>query len=427
MQRVLIFAYHFPPYNAVSSQRPWSWYIDFHKHGLWPVIVTRKWDDKIQSELDYAKADEGRNTIIEETKAGTIIRVPTQPNLRDKVITRFGMNRFSLFRKLLSTFYLFAGYFPAFDRSYPLFKEAKRYVRQNPIDCIMATGGPFVQFRYASKLSKVFGIPWIADYRDNWSGVNNDSIEMLNSLYNTYLKSLEARSIHNASAVTVASPTYLPTIKKVGREELPMSIVYNGYQELQLEDYYQLPADQSEFRIVYAGKLYNDQHIEIFLQGLGEYLSVAKVSDVKLYFVGSSFHSYIEKRIEQFKHAFPAVIEFCERMSYQDLMVFLRQSHVLLLLSDGKPFWLRAKLFDYLGVGRPVLMVPSDNGIMKEILQDSKQGAICSAPHEVLDYLNVQYNLFQEGKTPSYTPSDKYNRAVQTKRLAQVMKDVINL
>ena len=49
-------------------------------------------------------------------------------------------------------------------------KAAEDYLATNKIDCILATGDPFVLFHYAKKaLRKKHNVPWIADYRDPWS------------------------------------------------------------------------------------------------------------------------------------------------------------------------------------------------------------------------------------------------------------------
>ena len=56
MKKVLILAYDFPPYVSVGGLRPYSWYKYFKEFGLYPVIVTRQWDNQYGNHLDYIAA-----------------------------------------------------------------------------------------------------------------------------------------------------------------------------------------------------------------------------------------------------------------------------------------------------------------------------------------------------------------------------------
>lgn len=46
MKKVLILAYDFPPYVSVGGLRPYSWYKYFKEFGLYPIVVTRQWENK---------------------------------------------------------------------------------------------------------------------------------------------------------------------------------------------------------------------------------------------------------------------------------------------------------------------------------------------------------------------------------------------
>ena len=55
------------------------------------------------------------------------------------------------------------------DHTRELFYEADNYLSKNKVDFIIATGEPWVSFRYAHLLSKKHNIPWASDYRDGWN------------------------------------------------------------------------------------------------------------------------------------------------------------------------------------------------------------------------------------------------------------------
>jgi len=165
--KVLIFAHDFPPLTSIGAMRPESWFNYFKGFGLYPIIVTRNWGSKPNSYLDYYKGSDTNITEIEETEKGTIIKAPFRPNLRDRLIVK---NKFSFFRKILSALLEYFKYRTFFaDNTRELYHEADKYIENNKIDFILATGEPWVCFRYAHLLSKKYNIPWSSDYRDGWN------------------------------------------------------------------------------------------------------------------------------------------------------------------------------------------------------------------------------------------------------------------
>lgn len=152
-----LLAYDFPPLNSIGAKRPWSWYRYPPEFGYHPVVVTRQWDESAAS----------KDVVVESDGRSTIIRVPYQPNLRDRMLARFGEQRFSLLRRMLTAYYSIAQYFTFMgDNRAGIYQAASEQLQKHPCHAIIATGEPFVLFRYAKKLGERFNIPWVADYRD---------------------------------------------------------------------------------------------------------------------------------------------------------------------------------------------------------------------------------------------------------------------
>ena len=68
MKKILILAYDFPPYISAGSLRPYSWYESLHEFGVYPVVITRQWDNKYGNHLDYVAHSGSAQTIIEENE-----------------------------------------------------------------------------------------------------------------------------------------------------------------------------------------------------------------------------------------------------------------------------------------------------------------------------------------------------------------------
>jgi hypothetical protein len=169
LKKILILAYDFPPYVSVGGLRPYSWYKYLHEYGVHPVVITRQWSNKFGNYLDYIAPGESDDTIVETLNDSTLIKTPYRPNLANKLMIKHGESKFKFIRKLISGFYEISQFILPIGPKSNLYFEAKKYLSSNKVDVIIATGDPFILFGYASKLSKKFKTPWIADYRDPWS------------------------------------------------------------------------------------------------------------------------------------------------------------------------------------------------------------------------------------------------------------------
>src|SRR5207253_10702496 len=106
-----------------------------------------------------------------------------------------------------------------------LYAGAGGYLARRPVDVILATGEPFVLFKYGSQLSREFGIPWVADYRDAWTQDMRRTRSRLSGSWNAHL---ETSITKNVSAVTTVSEFIRGQIASL-IPNTPIYIVSNGY------------------------------------------------------------------------------------------------------------------------------------------------------------------------------------------------------
>ena len=167
MKKVLILAYDFPPYVSVGGLRPSYWYENFKEMGLFPIVITRNWNPIHGNALDYIQPSKTKEIEIEETGKGILIKTPYKATLSNRLTLKGKKDPISNLLKKTSTGWNEIGqWFLPIGTKYELYKAAKNFLKDNKVDVIIATGDPFILFKYASKLSKKFNIPWVADYRD---------------------------------------------------------------------------------------------------------------------------------------------------------------------------------------------------------------------------------------------------------------------
>ncbi|MGC9331194.1 MAG: glycosyltransferase [Bacteroidales bacterium] len=252
MKKVLILAYDFPPYVSVGGLRPYAWYKYFHEFGLYPVVVTRQWGNQYGNHLDYIAPGESNKTIIEKSKTSTIIRTPYKPNLSNRLLLKYGEKRFRLLRKAITAYYEFMQFLFFVGPKAGLYRGAKQYLKQNGVDAIIATGEPFILFKYASALSKKFHIPWVADYRDPWTSYKTRSSTLFSRQWNAFF---EKKYLANVHCITTVSDFCRHQIGHLIKNK-PIHIIQNGYilpDKLKQDT---TSSDTGSLSIAFAGSIY---------------------------------------------------------------------------------------------------------------------------------------------------------------------------
>ncbi|MHC1706163.1 MAG: hypothetical protein AB9842_01440 [Bacteroidales bacterium] len=422
MIRVLILAYDFTPLASAGAQRPYSWFRYLKDYQVYPVIVTRHWDDVSVDARSFVKASESEETIIDVSEPGTIIRTPYFPNFRDKLILKYGENKWKLLRKILSFILsVLKFYFIKFDNTIRIFHAADSYLKSNKCDFIIATGEPFVLFKHAFILSRKHNIPYVLDYRDGWTDsidltVNQKKFRLLNKLL---FRHLEKKYLKGAAFITVASSSYINRLKNIYNNKF--FEILNGYFE---EDYLDLKIKKnSQFTVTYSGKIYQFQPLEEFLEVLNKMSEYFPGQKIKINFIGGVNDEVLIRRIKKYLLQSELEIVLLPRLNYKKYAGFICASDLLLLLSDDTGGWLNAKLFDYLAARKNIVLFKSDNNIMHQIISDCYAGYICNDTNELFYRLKLLFSEYSKdgSLTCNSRGFEKYKRSVQVEKLAKLL------
>jgi glycosyltransferase involved in cell wall biosynthesis len=423
LKKALILAYDFPPYNSIGGQRPNAWLKYFNEFGIYPIVVTRHWDLPIAKPEDCYLPSVNRSVEEEEADSGTIIRVPFNPNVRDKLIFKTGMLANSA-RKVLSLAQLISEHRLAyFDNKRTLYEGAREFLQKNKVDVIIATGEPFILFTYANKLSTEFGIPWIGDYRDGWStNYNLNTTGIVGKFQQWVMKQAEEKVIAKSILLTTAAPSFSQEIARLSNRKVEaIPVIYNGYFEEKFGNWTNLPL-KNKFSIAHAGTLYSFQRVETFLSGLNLFLKQNPSAEVDITFYGLNFYP---AQIQRVTDAAGSVdVKFTDKLPHDEMLKELASSHFQLLLATPEKHQIYAKVFDYIATGRPILMVENDNGPLEGILKKHQNATILSSAETVADYIKELFFSSDKQSTVVNT-DDTFTRRNQTRRFAEIILKAI--
>jgi hypothetical protein len=441
MKKLLILAYDFPPYVSVGGLRPYNWHQYIKEFGVEPIVITRQWANTHGNHLDYISPGISPLVIEEKSDRGTIFRTPYHPNLSNRLLLKYGDSRFKVIRKLISGYYEFAQFlFPIGPKS-GLYDYARKYLKENKVDAIIATGDPFVLFSYASKLSKEFDIPWIADYRDTWVQDKTRSGNRFTKGWNSFFERKFLRDVH--SICTVSN-----FIVKQLQQNLPdkkYEIVLNGFNPDVMQSAGAIEQQNEVFTISFAGTIYKWHPIMSFLKVCNDLLESKQLKRIHLRFYGVNNSAEIKEAIQKNFTALSDQVSIFPKTANEELVKKMAESNAFLLFNDYSI--LGTKIFTYLGIRRKIILCYTDDQdstnlknrhynlqefeseskqLQADLLQETDAGVVVkNEAHLTQVLIDLNDEFMRTGKIAcESTGIEKYSRKMQVKHLASLIENL---
>jgi glycosyltransferase involved in cell wall biosynthesis len=264
---------------------------------------------------------------------------------------RYGDKKFILIRRLISFYYEVFQFIFRVGPKKNLFLEADKYLKNNKVDFILATGEPFVLFHYANKLSEKYNIPWIGDYRDPWS-LNTENL--VSPLLKLWFDFQEKSLLKKMNLIITVSDYMAKKIDYYNSNEVPIEIIPNGYDSDSIEWIKSIAQNGDRLTLSFAGIIYPYHPYHDFLKTLEDFSLANSNFQFNLNFYGVNIENDLKLLINK---EFPRMKEstkFFPKLPNQKLLVELARSNVLILFNDYS--FLGTKIYDYLGVNRLILL-----------------------------------------------------------------------
>ncbi len=305
----------------------------------------------------------------------------------------------------------------------PSVKFLSAYLKENPVDAIVSTGPPHSMHLIAMQIHKKLNIPWLADFRDPWTGIDFYHQLKLTSFADRLHHKLEKKVLASATAVTVISRDMVNEFNGIVNREY--NLVTNGYDE---QDISPLPQNQldAKFTLSHIGSLNATRNPAGLWKVLAEMVKTkpefAKALEIKL--VGKVDIGVLKSLEANDLTAYLTRIEY---MPHQEVMHEIQKSQVLLLLINNTPNAkgiLTGKIFEYLGSGRPILSIGPENGDASLLLRECEAGKTADySNQESMRQILADYFLrFSEQRLVSNTENRlKYSRKVLTAEIVNIL------
>lgn len=408
MKEVLIISYFYFPCTLTAAQRPAGWVKYLPQFGYKPFVITRNWDISLSKPEDQLR-DAGDQLFIEKTEKHEVHYLPYKASLRDRLFN----SKKSILKKCSKIFTFINGIGENFSNQFIPFGDfydyAESLIQKHTFTTIIITGNPFVQFRFGYLLSKKFNIPWIADYRDDWT---TSEIIQPKGKFESFIHRLQQKSeqkwVGTASMITSVSPVYTDRISQFVK--VTGETILNGFEKLLPKIEFE---DTNSFVIVYNGTLYDTQDVEGFIRAIIRCIELFRDRiNIQIQFPGVCYDPNQEKRLKTLIQGYESFFLLTSRISKEEVIYLQQRADLLLMLTHkGQKGIPSSKLYEYLSLQNQILCFPSDHDIVAETLFKTGMGVVVDSEELLFDKLNEFMCLKLNG-------SQIYNATIEENVLA---------
>jgi glycosyltransferase involved in cell wall biosynthesis len=294
------------------------------------------------------------------------------------------------------------------------FREACNIIEQQNVQTVITTGPPHSTHLTGLRLKKKYGIRWIVDFRDPWTGLYYNNMLYQTAIARKIDRYYERKTLSRCDALTLVADnrTQLP-VDSAKAHFLP-----NGFDEPDFSS--AIPVCPDVFTISYFGTMSASCSIDALLHSLSECRFA-----FKLQFVGK----IPENTAATCRRLLGDRFALRNFVTHKEAIAGMCSSSLLMLvISESKrnqQYIITGKLFEYLATGKPILLIGPTDGTAARIIREAGAGA-AFAPDDtsgISRYLEEQYRYFRSGNVP--LPDKEYIRRFSRKKLTEELARII--
>ncbi|SFB30752.1 Glycosyltransferase involved in cell wall bisynthesis [Algoriphagus aquimarinus] len=370
----------------------------------------------------------GNNVRQEIFDTHEVYYLPFQPGILDRAYLTFGESALRPIFLLTKLFDVFMARFTLKFTSYANFLSlAKTLYKKSEFKATIISGEPFYLFRIGYSLHRELNVRWIADYRDDWS-TNELQMENSGGAIRKCIANIESKYekkwVGTAESIISVSSIYTDRLSKfLGKKGFTIE---NGFEEelLELKPEELFPV----FTLTYSGVLYPSQDLSVILGALQ--IALNNGQPFHLLFLGAGFDVKQGRRIaDSIPIDLRPFVKITDRLPRALALTELHKSHAFLAMAYGSMKGIpSSKLYEYLALGKPVLLCPSDADVMEQMIAESGLGFVANSAEGCYQQIlkikaHYEQGEIHELRKNSLSEIMKYSRFNQLQHIKEVLGD----
>ncbi len=428
MKDVLLVSYYFPPSGGSGVQRPLKFTRYLPTFGWRPVVLTVRPETAAYPARDPAlEAEVPSEAEVHRTSSWDPYRwyahwkrlAPEQA-----VTIGFTSEKLPDWKERLARWVRANVFLPDARVGWVPFAyaRARQLLRRYSLQVVLTTGPPHSTHLVGYLLKKYHGIPWVADFRDPWVGIDYYRELPMTPPARWLDAFLERRVLSLADEVLTVSPAMQAQLTQ--RVQRTYRLIYNGFDPADFQG--EAPSLPDEcFVIRHVGNLNADRLPEALFQAM---LYLPEVP-IRLELVGK-VDARVQQRVREL--GLTPKVHVRPYVSHPEAVSLMRSSHLLLLSinrTPGAKGIVTGKLFEYLASGRPILALAPPEGDAARILEHAQAGRAFEHTEVsgVARFLQEHLQAWQGGHPlsgASIADIQTYSRKAQTDKLVGILESL---
>jgi glycosyltransferase involved in cell wall biosynthesis len=289
-------------------------------------------------------------------------------------------------------------------------------------DLIFASAPPNSALVAASRIARACGVPWVAELRDLWVGNPYYEHPRWRMMIDRFL---ERRTLRNAAGLVSVTPPDTESLRRSYKQ--PASCTLNGFDPADFPKESPRPGPGDVVSLVYTGNIYAGFRDPTPLFKAINLLSPEERNKVAVHFYGPP-----AAQVHEFASAQNVVdrVFVHDRVTYRESLAIQCAADVLLLLqwADKRDAGnIPAKFFEYLGAGRPILMMGYEQGTLAQMIRQRHAGLVSNTPALIAEQLRKWIAQRPQGipGLPASASADM-TRDEQFRKLERFILDIVS-
>lgn len=304
------------------------------------------------------------------------------------------------------------------------FLKSLQVARREQVDYIFSSSYPYTVHVIALLVHKFYRKPWIADFRDPWVG--NKAMQKELPFRIKLDAWLERKVVENARYVLNVTPALTEMYQNRYPEyAYKMITITNGFDPADFQEITEIP--QEKFTLIHTGIIAENYDMDTFTEGVGRFLTQHPEAgnNFQALFIG-----YVPPQHEErMKSRLQDTVVFKPYMRHKDVLNYLAGAQLQFMTFDRSvDIAYSGKLFDYIGIGKPVLgLLPE--GIAAKLIRERDLGRVVALedPEGLAQAVSVYYEawlaqnskVFETGSRARCSEFSRVNLAQQLAGLFQ--------
>ena len=402
MKKVLFICYHFPP--IIRGWRGLGIVKFLHEFGWQPIVISAA--ESVSYEKDYS--------LLREIPDGIEVH---------RVGHRESSKEWRYLRRKLKINFDFPDEYKSWY--FPVLREARKILQKEKIDLIFSSSAPYTSHFIAMKLKKEFNIPWVAEWRDPWSGndfanyyYGKTLIRPLRKLQKFLIKRGEKHILETADKTIVVSWHHRQQLCKLhGFKPEKIKVITNGYNKADFKELKPRALYPDKLTIIFIGGIYLGYQ-EIILNFINAVNEADK--NAEIIFIGPN-----TIQLQKINRRNLTRILY---LTKEKALAFASNSNFFLLITLPSAKWvLMTELYDYLRLGKLILAIMPEDGDAAKIIREAKTGFILSYnPEKMKEQLKNIFEDWKNGKFKDFHPDWEYIAQFERKKLTKRLANIFN-